>query len=88
MTGSHFIAGPAPGAEHTDPLWHVAADLRLLPRCGTDVIVTARIPVIDMAAFSATHRVCFTCAPGADLPASVGDSAMIQAELALEVGAE
>ena len=83
MTRSYFIAGAAPGADQADTLWHVADDLLLLPRCGTNVSVAARMPVIDMAAFSSTYRVCFRCAPDADVPASIGDVAMVQAELAL-----
>ena len=83
MTRSYFIAGAAPGADQLDMLWHVADDLLLLPRCGTNVSVSARIPVIDVAAFSSAYRVCFSCAPEADVPASIGDSAMVQAELAL-----
>lgn len=83
MTRSYFIADAAPGADQSDTLWHVADDLLLLPRCGTNVSVAARIPVTDMAGFSSTYRVCFSCALEANVPASVGDSAMVQAELAL-----
>ena len=64
----------------------MADDLRLLQRCGTAVSVAARVPVIDMAALSSTCRgTCFSCAPEADVPASIEDSAMVQAELALGV---
>ena len=83
MTRGHFIAGAALGMDQSDRLWHVADDLRLMPRCGADVSVAARIPVIDMAAFSSTYRVCFSCAPEADVPATMWDSAIVQAELAL-----
>ena len=85
MTQGHFIAGLAPGANYRSTLWRVADDLRLLQRCGTAVSVAARVPVIDMAALSSTCRVCFSCAPEADVPASIEDSAMVQAELALGV---
>ena len=81
MTRSHFINGAASGPDHQGELWHVADDLRLLPRCGANVSVRARIPVIDMVAFSSVYRVCFICAPEADVPASIGNSAMVQAEL-------
>ena len=60
MTRSYFIAGAAPGADQADTLWHVADGLHLLPRCGAEVYVSARIPLIDMAAFNSTYRVCFS----------------------------
>ena len=59
MTRSHFINGPVSGPDHSGAPWHLADDLRLLPRCGESVSVTARIPMIDLAAFSAAYRVCF-----------------------------
>ena len=73
----------APGSDHSVTLWHVADDLLLLSRCGATVSVTVRIQVIDLVAFSSVYRVCFTCAPEADVPASFGDSAMVQSELPL-----
>ena len=83
MTRSHFVAGAVAGSDHPSTLWHVADDLRLLPRCGPEVSVTARVPVIDLVAFSSVHRVCFICAPEADVPASIGDPAIVQMELPL-----
>ena len=88
MTQSYFISGAEPGVDLKSTLWHVCDDLRLLARCGTAVGVTARVPLIDLAAFSSRYRVCFTCAPGADVPAFIGDGLMAQAELALEVEAD
>ena len=82
MSG-HFIAGLSTGDDHTAALWHVAVDLRLLARCGSDVSFAARVPVIDVSAFSSEFRVCFTCAPEADAPESIGDSGMVQGELFL-----
>ena len=64
MTRSHFIAGIEPGPDHSNALWHVADDLRLLPRCGAVVSVTARVPVIDVAAFSSVQPRVFHLRPG------------------------
>ena len=84
----HFIAGLEPGTDCRSTLWHVADDLRLLPRCGTGVSVAAKVPVIDLERFSSGFRLCFTCAPEESVPVSIGDSAIVQDELALGVDAD
>ena len=43
--------------------------MEFLPRCGAVIDAASRIPVIDLAAFSARYRVCPVCAPGAGTPA-------------------
>ena len=88
MIQGHFIAGLEPGTDCRSTLWHVADDLRLLPRCGTGVSVAAKVPVIDLERFSSGFRVCFTCAPEESVSVSIGDSAMFQGELALGVDAD
>ena len=72
-TTGHFVS------DRQETFWHVSDDMELRPRCGADIDGSSRVPVIDLAAFSACYRVCTVCAPEAGTPSSSDEENTVNA---------